>query len=380
MYSSYRDADVSEEPLIFLSCGHFFKVETLDGHVGLSDIYEVDASTGNILGPKPIHEPKLKGCPDCRAPMLDIHRYNRANKAAQLEESHRRFIASSVKQLGLHTARVEEWEQALEQRVLAFRNDKASGRMFSQMAHHDAYIHAAMTFGQIMDRYAASVQMEEQPYGRVHSMVLNAKRRRNITSQFSVNAENIQHGAYLRSLCLQLRLKFAIAWNHKELLKDMDDEEAVAMIWEKQLNAYLPELVVRAVTLDQEARARKFIKESVEARILAAQFITILLLDPTLSNRTEDPGAERERLRNKAKELLDSSLADIEGKPSAVYLIPQIEKARGLIRGEVFYEFVTPEEQKQVLLAMQREFLGTGHWYTCVNGHPVSPPRRFKAL
>jgi hypothetical protein len=34
------------------------------------------------------------------------------------------------------------------------------------------------------------------------------------------------------------------------------------------------------------------------------------------------------------------------------------------------------EERRAVLAAMAKEFRGTGHGYTCINGHPISVGER----
>jgi len=37
-----------------------------------------------------------------------------------------------------------------------------------------------------------------------------------------------------------------------------------------------------------------------------------------------------------------------------------------------FYTPVDNEEKRQMYVAMAREFIGTDHWYICVNGHPFN--------
>ena len=36
---TYREIDVSESPIVVLGCGHFFTAETLDGIMGMRDVY-----------------------------------------------------------------------------------------------------------------------------------------------------------------------------------------------------------------------------------------------------------------------------------------------------------------------------------------------------
>ena len=39
-YGELTDEELTEDPLIVLSCGHAFLTSTLDGHMGITDFYE----------------------------------------------------------------------------------------------------------------------------------------------------------------------------------------------------------------------------------------------------------------------------------------------------------------------------------------------------
>lgn len=41
---TYSEINVDETPIVVLGCGHFFTAETLDGMIGMSDVYEVDGN------------------------------------------------------------------------------------------------------------------------------------------------------------------------------------------------------------------------------------------------------------------------------------------------------------------------------------------------
>jgi hypothetical protein len=40
----YRDHDVDVDPLIVLACGHILSRDSLDGHMGFNNVYEMDPS------------------------------------------------------------------------------------------------------------------------------------------------------------------------------------------------------------------------------------------------------------------------------------------------------------------------------------------------
>lgn len=73
------------ERLITLECGHIFTVETLDGHCGMSEYYEIN-SDGTAVGLKaPPMDFKLPPlCPSCRG-SITARRYGRVTKRAILD-------------------------------------------------------------------------------------------------------------------------------------------------------------------------------------------------------------------------------------------------------------------------------------------------------
>ncbi|KAI0056438.1 hypothetical protein BV25DRAFT_1872764 [Artomyces pyxidatus] len=86
---SLEDIDLSledvSERLISLECGHTFTMETLDGHCGMANYYEIDP-LGNFLGTKapPTSYQTPPSCPTCRGPISAL-RYGRVTKRATLD-------------------------------------------------------------------------------------------------------------------------------------------------------------------------------------------------------------------------------------------------------------------------------------------------------
>jgi hypothetical protein len=39
---SYSEIDLNETPIVVLGCGHFFTAESLDGHIGMAEVYVQD--------------------------------------------------------------------------------------------------------------------------------------------------------------------------------------------------------------------------------------------------------------------------------------------------------------------------------------------------
>ena len=48
-FKSFGEVDLNSTPIIVLGCGHFFTPETLDGHVGMAETYDMDLH-GEFVG------------------------------------------------------------------------------------------------------------------------------------------------------------------------------------------------------------------------------------------------------------------------------------------------------------------------------------------
>ncbi|KAB8079126.1 hypothetical protein BDV29DRAFT_151993 [Aspergillus leporis] len=100
MFEKYEGINVDEDPLVFLSCGHFYIVSSLDGTMEVKEHYNFDPSTDTIISPRLSRRvmssvTNLRECSECRIPLRDIHRYNRIVKRALLDESTKRFIVKA---------------------------------------------------------------------------------------------------------------------------------------------------------------------------------------------------------------------------------------------------------------------------------------------
>ena len=101
-FTEYKDINLDDNPIIVLPCGHFYTVDTLDGHFDLSQAYEIDEE-GNFTATKPLlrtDQVKPKCCPDCRSPVHSILRYGRILSFLRLrflERKHLMSVENSLK-------------------------------------------------------------------------------------------------------------------------------------------------------------------------------------------------------------------------------------------------------------------------------------------
>ncbi|KAI5817547.1 hypothetical protein BZA77DRAFT_309854 [Pyronema omphalodes] len=371
MFTTYRDMQLDLEPVVFLACGHFFSVTTLDGIMDIKTAYEVDEE-GRILAPKNFNRADMKGCPTCRAPLRNIHRYNRVVKSALLDEATKRFMAHAGKLQTETQKLVEESEANLEDTINQFKvRCQATNTAFSKTEQIKSYQKKAKGFIHQVSTFVNTVQQQEQPYGKVHEMVLNARRRRGAKSQFELDNAVIQHGFRFRGQAMLLRITWAIVWNYKTFSAYID-----AVDFRNKWKSFVVPLLVAAkqdcMKLLQDSHKAGYNKQIVESLVYHAQFTALELLHAPPGQDNQPSEEQRKALVAHEFRNLDNCLDILKVHPQCEYLRDDIQKAKTLLNGGTFYSFVTNEEKKAIYDAMANEFRGTGHWYYCQNGHPFS--------
>lgn len=385
-YDTYGDVNVDEDPIIFLTCGHFYTVSNLDGLMDLKDSYIID-SEGKILGPKPasgVSSGKApKGCPECRMPLRDIHRYNRVVKQALLDEATRRFVANAHKTYVCLLEEVSTREKELEgeRNVFIESNPQTTGN--SDLSRASKVVKQYKSKNQALinraNAFANSMARSEQPFGKINSLVIDAKRRRNVTSSFTFDEAIIQTGFQYRGQALCLRLNWATLWDWHTICDNPSVEPPIREKFQADIATSLNALKTRCSNLMQGAKDANLPPQEIEARVYHAMFVVL-----ELSHLSKESIAPEEK-ENQEAAIAAARLAETESleeckricakfKGSTSYLNDDIAKASRLLNGVSFYSFVSTKEKEEVYKAMAGQFSGTGHWYYCENNHPVRMP------
>ena len=103
MCAELYEHDPDESPLIILTCGHAYTVETLDGTVDIRSVYETD-SEGKPTDVKSLSTVdigelvKRFRCPSCRHSLEDVQRYSRIRNCIQLNLSSRKWMVEGSQQ------------------------------------------------------------------------------------------------------------------------------------------------------------------------------------------------------------------------------------------------------------------------------------------
>jgi len=101
---TYREINVNKTPTAVLGYGHFFTTKTLNGHIGMAEVYIVDVY-GGFTGLRDISTVLARSIPrclDCQCPVRQYatQRYTRVINRAVLDEISKRFLMSRRAILG----------------------------------------------------------------------------------------------------------------------------------------------------------------------------------------------------------------------------------------------------------------------------------------
>lgn len=400
---TYFEIDLDESPIIALSCGHFFTIETLDGHIDLKEVYEQDPLTGHYIGLRENAQlaVNVPQCPFCKTSIRqsDTQRYNRLINKAVIDEMTKRFIVSSQQELHELETKLEELRTGIEvsrKTVIPDftipRDPDAAARTLENIRYWLITL--------VESRYADSQRLEQritsfqrrtatkhQPASKLHQATLHAlKKNHGLDSAFArlnLNSsdlaiqqggdERIKHGGHLLLLkvqCVVLEDKFAVARSIKDKVPaEATIPDALGNLLVTQAGAYLNDCIISIDSCKKDSLQ----KLAVETTLYCSRVAQLL----SSSGLVQDEDRKQvEDHREKAKQLLEQA-AELCEQPfkRAKELGKAVEYSLRLL-GKEFYAEVTKEEIEAIKRAMVTGPGGiathSGHWYKCVKGHPVS--------
>lgn len=382
MFQKYADIDVDEDPVVFLSCGHFFTRFTMDGIMAITEHYEVEPATQELIRPKSSRRTMTSSaaptCPECRGSVRDIHRYNRIVKKALLDESTRRFVVKANRDYITVLKAVQMHEEALEEHGSKL-SEWLANNPFDNMA--PAQVQQSLNTYEATDRamrervqkFVYSVRKTEQPLGRVNELLASAAARVGAVGINEPKGEEtaILTGFSIRGECLFLRLTWMILWETERICKNPVVPFDTCSVLRRKVRNQLPELLEKCHAVRGQSSDGRFLAEKVQAtlyQVLVSQLFLNCIA--TEAEALQIPPALLSR--NKIKESLEECEAlYLSHLGTLGHLKDDIEKAKRFCDGQPFYTSVTTEERREVYEAMAAQFQGTGHWYYCRNNHPV---------
>lgn len=389
---SYADIDLHESPCIVPSCGHILTMESMDGHMSMSDFYATSqnpSNYGHITGLRSRVEPfsvaDLKSCPMCRSPIRNINRYSRIVRRAWIDEATKKFIVWANASFGPLAARMKEQEEKLR----ASRNEGKLSTLSSsavELVSMDPILLKGSRDQQIktvratlskekiksslfqlrndIKQFLKQVDEKEQPFSRIYDLVQDARIHRGVETDMVYQPQVLQTRNRLMTTALLLRCDYAILLDLLKL-KDSGQHAWASRTIEVDLRTNRKD----CQDLIEESRARSQPANVVEGQLYWARFVA-------LERGVREPGADMPRLVAEARTHLQDAKQMCKKYPGQTGgVIIEIEQAEAMLRDSTFYMPVSNAEKAAVYAAMALEFRGTGHWYYCANGHPFTVDR-----
>lgn len=238
LQATYGDIEFDEDPIIVPLCRHLMTLSSMDGHMGMSDHYELSLNSSvdalkPLLGAFSIEN--VKKCPMCRGPLRDINRYNRIVRQGLIEEATKKFISWANQHYLPIEQRFYEEEKQLQKsaktgRIILQQPSGAQitegllaasdSRLEKSQAHQidsirkfpvlKARYKPCTTLGVEISKLLKQVSEAEQPRGRIFDMIEDTRRRRGITSDLIVDRNILNTCNRMLTSLLSIRCDLAI--------------------------------------------------------------------------------------------------------------------------------------------------------------------------
>lgn len=383
---TYANLDLDESPCIIPSCGHILTLESMDGHMSMSDFYTISeepSNQGYITGLRSRVEPfsiaDLKNCPMCRSPLRNINRYGRIIRRAWIDEATKKFIVWANAHFVPLTARMKGQEEILQigrAEIPPSPEDLVTMKPILLKGSRDQQIKAVReAFGKEktknslfqlrhdIKQFLKQVDEKEQPFSRIYDLVQDARIHRGVETDMIYQPEVLQTRHRLLTTALLLRCDYAI------LLDFLSWKDSGQQPWSRTIEIDLKNNRKDCQDLIEESRTRTQLANVVEGQLYWARFVA-------LERGVRKPGSDMPQLLAEARAHLQDAKQMCRKYPGQTAgMIAEIEEVEAMLRDSTFYMPVSNAEKAAVYAAMALDFRGTGHWYYCANGHPFTIDR-----
>ncbi|KAJ5470393.1 hypothetical protein N7530_007750 [Penicillium desertorum] len=389
-WKCYSEINLNESPIVRLGCGHFFTSESVDGLVGLDEVYTRDRS-GKFDGLRDVSASLasiIPSCPDCKQPIRQFvtKRYNRVINRAVMDETCKRFLTKGRIDLEALDSRLNALAGALvakdtTARPISLTKAQINTRYgaFVQLAKEAAVLSKMMdTEHQPAKRLKDAIASRQKPSDDEATTVSSQLERLTISTPRPDN--QITLGARLISIKAR---EFVLHDKFRLLNSNTKIEETILIV---QLNQLTIPFLEDCQDLIIQAKGGSFSRIVIIATLAFAKISELFGWyhgthpvpgkDETDLKRGKNPGPEsRDNRRNTAREFLADALHLCDELGNCEELREKVQEMNRLFE-ETRYEEITPEELASIKIAMVggRGGIATnsGHWYNCINGHPFA--------
>jgi hypothetical protein len=384
---SYSEINIDETPIVVLGCGHFFTAESLDGLVGMSEVYTTNR-LGDFTGLVDVNgslATKTPKCPDCQRPIMQYitQRYNRVINRAVIDEMSKRFLVNGKNELQELEKEVEDLELDLEKSRKDIKNSTENVVSKIQTRYHES-----KKLQRKIGDFLQSVADRHQPAHKLHEAVVHASRKNSIDDprsladaldSLNIHQDNISPVERDRRVTfggriLQIKADCIVLEDKFQIMKKLRSSPSTE-------NMKLPGDNPENLTKVFMKTCRVLMKDCVVERLpkLAVEASIHFATNAQLYRSSGLSGEDRKKATKyveQAKELLKQAYKLCEQPfQNADQLKICVEENINIL-GREWYEEVTAEELTEIKKAMVSGRGGiashSGHWYNCANGHPVS--------
>ena len=392
---TYGEIDPDEAPIVVLGCGHFFTAETLDGLMGMGEVYLADGN-GEFTGLKDVSTElsrSIPRCPDCQRPVRQYatQRYNRMINRAVIDEMSKRFLVNGQDELRELEQETNELEQSLETTRVEITNSIRLLRMSLSISAKVSKIEKELNERQdkfkglqkAIQSFCKKFADRHQPAQKLHNATVHAARHRSVNDLMAnlslVDAipatprdRRVTYRASIAQIRVEhiaLRDKFSIV----QALKASTSTASIKIPGGNPSQLAKPFFQICKKYID-ECFAENLPKLGVEASLYYAG---IARPYESYCRATKVDIEKASEHMNIARVVLERATEMCAQRfENADKLLKAVEESKKLLRKE-WYEDVTAEEIAAIKIAMVSGPGGiathSGHWYNCANGHPVSP-------
>jgi hypothetical protein len=393
---SYSEIDLDETPIVVLGCGHFFTAETLDGHMGMAEVYLQDES-GEFIGLRDVSavlSRSIPRCPDCQCAVRQYanQRFNRVVNRAVIDEMSKRFLVNGKAELGDLEQQLATLEHSLEDtRSEIIQSVRPAGADFAGEPTPAKQLKITQ---QLKERYEQCKKLKRaiqtfrkkvadkhQPAQKLHEATVHAHRRELadhlMTNLTFADAVPRDQRVTMGGRAAQLKAEYISLFDSFSIAQSLKISTPGAAI---KLPGGAPDQLAKPFFQDckkvvDDCSVENLPKLGVEACLYYA---TIARFYHSFCITTKISVAKASEFVKTAREMLEKARESCaQPFQSAKVLLGAVDNAIKLL-GKEWYEEVTAQEVAAIKAAMVsgRDGIAThsGHWYNCENGHPVSSP------
>jgi hypothetical protein len=381
--STFAEVNLDENPCIIPPCGHILTLESMDGHMSMSDFYTINGE-GSIVDLKNSAEPfsasGMKSCPTCRGPLRNLNRYSRIVRRALIDEATKKFIVWANMQFIPLVTRMQAIEAELREDAGGSRKAPDTGppetalsgplqlkgtcdhqiSQIGKLTRKENRYKTIIELRREVKKFLQQVDEKEQPFARVYDLVQDARRHRGIDVDLLSKVDILQVRNRLLTTVLLIRCDYTI------LLTFLNDRKGQTSTSSPSVQVDLSINRKQCEKLMAESESRNQPGNYVEGLLYWARFLA-------LERSLAEPGSEPTQLLDKAREHLQLAHEICDEYPGQTAgMRNEVKDVEKMLRDSTFYMPVSNEEKAAVYAAMAHDFNGTGHWYYCENGHPFT--------